>query len=394
MSSAFSTASLLSKTMKKPFSVSTKHLHKYSWLPDVLRIRGSILTRIIGPVLTVTLFATVIAMAYDQGYNVTLSNSVTPLLAVVVGLILVFRNTTSYDRYYEGRKDFGSMMSTVRNLSRLIWVNVNVSPTSTLTASALKAQKVQALRLLLSYAFAVKHHLRGEDGTEWDDYRGVLPAGFSKDNLGYDRINRNGGYSSSSSVGKVGGLHVHVARDRSIAPTESSPLLTDSHETVEFHPYANMLSLPLPMVIAHEITRMLYKFKMLGHMDVIGPAGTNAMMQLCASLSDQLTAMERISNTPIPSFYGVHLKQCVSLYLFALPSTLVRELGWKMIPIVTVVAITLMGIEGIADEIEMPFGQDECDLPLDKYCAELKNEVEYVIARLPQGVEEDDLWTE
>lgn len=27
-----------------------------------------------------------------------------------------------------------------------------------------------------------------------------------------------------------------------------------------------------------------------------------------------------------------------------------------MIPVVTVVAFTLMGIEGIADEIEMPFG--------------------------------------
>jgi predicted membrane chloride channel (bestrophin family) len=30
---------------------------------------------------------------------------------------------------------------------------------------------------------------------------------------------------------------------------------------------------------------------------------------------------------------------------------------WKMVPVVTVVAITLMGIEGIADEIEMPFGE-------------------------------------
>lgn len=81
-----------------------------------------------------------------------------------------------------------------------------------------------------------------------------------------------------------------------------------------------------------------------------------------------------------------------------------------MVPVVTVVAITLMGIEGIADEIEMPFGMssveyhayltavsgtDQCDLPLgkcfcrvrwcptndppdflDRYCAELKNEVE------------------
>ncbi len=54
---------------------------------------------------------------------------------------------------------------------------------------------------------------------------------------------------------------------------------------------------------------------------------------------------------------GIHLKQCVTLYLFALPLTLVNDLGWTMIPIVTVVAFTLMGIEGIADEIEMPFGE-------------------------------------
>lgn len=71
---------------------------------------------------------------------------------------------------------------------------------------------------------------------------------------------------------------------------------------------------------------------------------------------DQLTTMERIANTPIPISYGIHLKQCVTLYLFALPLTLVHDLGWAMVPIVTVVAFTFMGIEGIADEIEMPFG--------------------------------------
>ncbi len=53
---------------------------------------------------------------------------------------------------------------------------------------------------------------------------------------------------------------------------------------------------------------------------------------------------------------GIHLKQCITLYLFALPFTLVNDLGWITIPAVTLVAFTLMGIEGIADEIEMPFG--------------------------------------
>ena len=93
---------------------------------------------------------------------------------------------------------------------------------------------------------------------------------------------------------------------------------------------------------------------------------------------EQMTNLERIANTPIPksckrrskasqskfsdsdlfaSADSIHLKQCVSLYLFALPFTLIKELGWAMIPVVTVVAFTFMGIEGIADEIEMPFGE-------------------------------------
>jgi len=94
---------------------------------------------------------------------------------------------------------------------------------------------------------------------------------------------------------------------------------------------------------------------------------------------DQMTSMERIANSPIPSFCwflasclatlplnhtsidGIHLKQSVTLYLFALPFTLMNDLGWGTIPIVTVVAFTLMGIEGIADQIEVPFGEQTPD---------------------------------
>jgi len=100
---------------------------------------------------------------------------------------------------------------------------------------------------------------------------------------------------------------------------------------------------------------------------------------------DQLTALERVANTPIPISYGIHLKQCVTLYLFALPVTLVHDLGWAAVPVVTAVAFTFMGIEGIADEIEMPFGNDDRDLPLDRYCQDLKEEVDYIIERLPEG---------
>jgi putative membrane protein len=39
---------------------------------------------------------------------------------------------------------------------------------------------------------------------------------------------------------------------------------------------------------------------------------------------------------------------------------MVSELGWATVPIVTLVAFTFMGIEGIAEQIEMPFGKHVC----------------------------------
>jgi putative membrane protein len=57
---------------------------------------------------------------------------------------------------------------------------------------------------------------------------------------------------------------------------------------------------------------------------------------------------------------------------------------WWTIPFVTVCAFMLLGIEGIASEIEMPFGEDDSDLPQDLICAEVRNEVGYASRSLPR----------
>ncbi|KAJ7940838.1 Bestrophin, RFP-TM, chloride channel-domain-containing protein [Mycena leptocephala] len=371
-------------------------LFVYSWLPDVFRIKGSVIVRIFGPVLTVTLFATAVAYASFRGYSLDITNSIVPLLSVVVGLILVFR--TSYDRYWEGRRCFGTMTSNVRNLTRLVWIQVALPPTddqplhvkgktpvSDLTEQQLRRRKIEVLHLSLSSR---------EDGMNWEDYRGVLPKSFIRpDETGYNtqRLTPGGSYAATttrnSSVGDLNGASTDTLNKsdatkrvrpkrskRQVNPT--TPLLSSTHGTVEFHPFADEASMPLPLAIAHEITRLLFQFRRDGFLETVGPAGTNAMTGLVQSMVDQMTSMERVANTPIPISYGIHLKQCVTLYLFALPLTLVKELKWAMIPLVTVVAFTFMGIEGIADEIEMPFGSDPGDLPLDRYCQDLKEEIE------------------
>ncbi|KAJ7219095.1 Bestrophin, RFP-TM, chloride channel-domain-containing protein [Mycena pura] len=427
-----STLASVLPTLRPPI-IKRRHLRKYSWLPDVFRLKGSIIFRIFGPVLTVTLFATAVAYADHRGYTLALTNSIVPLLSVVVGLILVFRNGTSYDRYWEGRKCFGSLCSNVRNLTRLIWIHVALPPTdeqqpphakgktpvTEVTAHQLRRRKMEALQLCLSFVFATKHYLRGEDGMHWEDYRGVLPASFVRaDETGYNtqHTSPRDSYAAtirSSSLGGLNGMSTDSVNNKSNATkrvrpkrskhdiTSSTPLLSGTHRTVEFHPFAADASMPLPLAIAHEITRILFLFRREGFLETVGPAGTNAMTALVQSMTDNMSSMERVANTPIPISYGIHLKQCVTLYLFALPVTLVKELGWATIPLVTVVAFTFMAsnaccyeipadctlIRHQAQEIEDPFGLDLGDLPLDRYCHDLKEEVDYTIQRLPEGGE-------
>ncbi|KAF5391255.1 hypothetical protein D9757_002071 [Collybiopsis confluens] len=407
-----------------------KHLRKYSWLADFFRVKNSVIYRIFWPVLTNTLFSTGVAYAWSQGYRIKLTNSVIPLLSVVVGLILVFRNgygeciiklptlpdlscRSSYDRFWEGRKSFATVTSNVRNLSRQIWVNVAPPPADqdttskkgkapALTASQLHRIKSEALHLCLAFPFAVKHYLRGEDGLHWSDYHDVLPKNFARfDEVGYQKSKTDlttsyhstatGGSEQSALLPEItrgdATKRVRPKRSKQNLSTQSTPLLSDTHRSVEFRPIAEHASLPLPLIISHEISRLLFFFRREGCLETVGPAGMNAMNTLVQSMVDNMTNMERIANTPIPVSYGIHLKQCVTLYLFALPLTLVNELGWIIVPIVTIVAFTFMGIEGIADEIEMPFGNDPADLPLDRYCHDLKEEIFYIIERLPDSGE-------
>ncbi|KAI0792902.1 Bestrophin, RFP-TM, chloride channel-domain-containing protein [Abortiporus biennis] len=407
--------------------ITRQKLRKYSWLPDVLRLKGSIVPRIFGPVLTCTIFATAAAYAWDKGVNIALPNSVVPLLSVVVGLILVFRNGTSYDRYYEGRKDFGTLISHVRNLSRLIWINVAVPPNddaskgkfpaATLTPQQLRRKKVEALKLALAFAFACKHYLRGEDGLDWADYTGILPQSVirlsqasskktsawtsysatakssrteSRDETDEDDSGQSGEIEVVSRVDATKRVRVKRSKDNIKASIKSpkTPLLSSGlHSTIDFHPEPDSLTTPLPLIVAHQLAKLVFLFKRDGYLETVGPAGTNSINTLIQGMVDMLTAMERVANTPIPRSYSIHLKQCVTLYLFSLPFTLVKDMGWGMIPVVTVVAFTLMGIEGIADEIEMPFGMDKFDLPLERYCEDLKEEIEYMVERLPEGGE-------
>jgi putative membrane protein len=69
---------------------------------------------------------------------------------VILGLLLVFRTNSAYERWWEGRKLWGQLVNDTRNLCLKIRAFVPVD----------QAEKIQFGELLVSFAYALKHHLR------------------------------------------------------------------------------------------------------------------------------------------------------------------------------------------------------------------------------------------
>lgn len=169
----------------------------------------------------------------------------------------------------------------------MVWVNVAVppqptdvqpafakgkTPTTDITHTQLRKRKIDVLRLALSFVYATKHYLRGEDGVNYADYSGVLPSSFARyDEVGYttQRTYQTGAYSatrkdsnatshentSSTPSGRSSPdakpdatKRIRVKRSKQQIVDHSTPLLQDTYRSVEFHPFANEASLPLPLM--------------------------------------------------------------------------------------------------------------------------------------------------
>jgi len=99
--------------------------------------------------------ALIITLIYTNGYP-GLSQ---PILAglipgIVLGLLLVFRTNTAYERFWEGWQIAGMTIFTGRNLSRQMWMTI-------LDQTLADCQEKAAyLRLVPAFFMAMKQHLR------------------------------------------------------------------------------------------------------------------------------------------------------------------------------------------------------------------------------------------
>ncbi|QYX32037.1 bestrophin family protein [Sphaerospermopsis torques-reginae] len=143
---------------------------KQQWFQLALQIKGSVITSIYKRVIGCGIFGILISVLYYFQVPVSqpILGSVIP--SIVLGLLLVFRTNTAYERFWEGRKIWGSTVNTVRNLARQIWVSVDE------IAIEDEKKKIETLKLLIAFAVATKLHLRNEPiNSELEE---LMPASY------------------------------------------------------------------------------------------------------------------------------------------------------------------------------------------------------------------------
>ncbi|KAG9012677.1 hypothetical protein FRB94_005287 [Tulasnella sp. JGI-2019a] len=129
-----------------------------------------------------------------------ISNQMLTVLGTVLGLVISFRTTSAYDRYWEGRKLWGNIQLASRNLAMIIWIHVPLDrrasegrPEPSRPDGRIRAiiERETMLNLAQAFSVSVKHYLRSEPGIYYEDLYPLLSF------LPRDIANHDGGHPST-----------------------------------------------------------------------------------------------------------------------------------------------------------------------------------------------------
>lgn len=129
---------------------------KKQWFQLAIQLKGSVVPAVMGRTFVCGGFGLLIALLHYFNWPVSLPFLASLIPNIVLGLLLVFRTNTAYDRFWEGRKLWGNLVNTTRNLARAIWIGIADDVPRD------RSEKIQALKLLVAFAVATKLLLRQE----------------------------------------------------------------------------------------------------------------------------------------------------------------------------------------------------------------------------------------
>ncbi len=279
-------------------------LERGNWWKQIATVRGTAVSRVWPRLLAVTLVATAVTVLHEHIDLPIWRLSTIPfsLVAVALGIFLGFRNNTSYDRFWEGRKLWGQLVNTTRSLARQVQTFVGPQREAPGVGSEQQTVHRELVYRVVAYVHAFRMHLRDED--EPVALEGLLPEDERRALQG--QLNK-------------------------------------------------------PLAILRELGA---RFRDLWQQQHIHPLHLPVLEGSLTALTDIQGACERIKSTPIPASYTVLIHRIVALYTFTLPFGIVETVGFATPVVVAIIAYAFFGLDAVGEEIEEPFGTDVNDLPL------------------------------
>jgi putative membrane protein len=222
---------------------------------------------------------------------------------VAIGIVVGFRNSSAYARWWEARTLWGTIVNKSRTLARQVLTTM--SPEANATAAE-QAEVVAVQRQLVLYQVAYVHALRQQ-------LRGLDP----------------------------------VAAVTHLLPDEDSAELAREKN--------------LALTLQRRMSAMLTAACERGWLD---QWEWQAIDDSMADLMDAQGGTERIKNTPMPKQFEFFPRFFVEIYCLMLPVGLVETLGWFTPLGSTLVGFMFLALDKIGSDLEDPFENTIFDVPM------------------------------
>lgn len=339
-------------------SFADKNDKRYSasdWLHSMQSLPNSgILREIKGPVGWITAWSTLVSIMYKMcnvgrfgsvgsnlACNMCFGSTPHSFIASTLGLLLVFRTNSAYQRFREGRKTWEQILNTCRDITRMTSVYER-------EVGVKRKQRIQ--RLLAAFPYLLHHHIQPRclDHSQCKDMTGTPYALV----LNEPHITR----SKKTTEAKECWV------DKRSLPW---CLLPDSvlNKCAQSH--------NRPLWVAD---RLALEFTDIQYCNNWTSRERLDLLKSASKMSECIGHCERLHQTAVPLNYARHALRSLTLWSFTLPFGLIDKLGLLTGPTVGLVAWLMFGVYQIGHTIEDPF---QGSLRLTDMCNSIYRDVMY-----------------
>ena len=222
------------------------------------------------------------------------------LFGSAIGLIVAFRNNSSYGRWWEARTLWGGIVNNSRSWARQVLTAI--APADESDREAVRAMQCRMVYLQIAWVHALRQQLRGQPPL--DELHGIL----QEDDL--------------------------VA----LAGQKNVPFMLQMWQS--------------------DLARQALEKEWIDSLQ------WQALDSTLSDLIDLQGGSERIKNTPMPKQYDFFPQLFTKIYCLLLPLALVNNMGWFTPLGSTLVGFIFLALDRIGRDLEDPFDNRIYDIPL------------------------------